>query len=206
MFTASLFVSIVEGWAAAAKHLGTPAPSLNRFDLFHGHIFIARGCDNTAAPTQQGLQLDAGPRHAVLTSQQAHSTADTSSHSSNRHKQPALTVVNLEGSSSSSGSRSSSRGGTGRGKQRRLTLDAASCMGGSSSSSAVGCQVGVLFHASEYPAFDASSFPIMLGHCQANSSCKYNQRAMDLRNILWWQVRSRGLSALAMAAGYAASS
>ncbi|KAF6259508.1 hypothetical protein COO60DRAFT_1700794 [Scenedesmus sp. NREL 46B-D3] len=31
------------------------------------------------------------------------------------------------------------------------------------------------------------SFPIMLGHCQAGSSCRYNPRAMDLRNILWWQ-------------------
>jgi hypothetical protein len=47
----------------------------------------------------------------------------------------------------------------------------------------------VLFHASEYPAYDESCFPFMLGHCQAGSSCRYNARAMDLRNILWWQVR-----------------
>jgi hypothetical protein len=29
----------------------------------------------------------------------------------------------------------------------------------------------------------------MLGHCQAGSSCRYHPRSMDLRNILWWQVR-----------------
>ena len=45
------------------------------------------------------------------------------------------------------------------------------------------------FHAAEYPAYNNDSFPIFLGHCQKNSTCAYHARAMDLRNILWYQVR-----------------
>jgi hypothetical protein len=49
-------------------------------------------------------------------------------------------------------------------------------------------QVGILFHAAEYPAFDQQHFPVHLGYCQANSTLRFNQRSMDLRNILWWRV------------------
>jgi hypothetical protein len=45
------------------------------------------------------------------------------------------------------------------------------------------------FHAAEYPAFSNDTFPIFLGHCQKNSTCVYHPRAMDLRNILWYQVQ-----------------
>ena len=44
------------------------------------------------------------------------------------------------------------------------------------------------FHAAEYPAYNSTTFPIFLGNCQANSTCTYSARAMDLRNILWYQV------------------
>ena len=43
------------------------------------------------------------------------------------------------------------------------------------------------FHAMEYPAFDAESFPIFLGFCQHNSTCKFHSGAMEHRNILWYQ-------------------
>lgn len=45
------------------------------------------------------------------------------------------------------------------------------------------------FHATEYPAFHPDTFPIFLGNCQANSTCNHHPRAMDLRNVLWFQVR-----------------
>jgi hypothetical protein len=36
--------------------------------------------------------------------------------------------------------------------------------------------VGLLFHASEYPAFDADSFPHKLGYCQTDSACAFDER------------------------------
>eukprot|EP00775_Hariotina_reticulata_P006337 gene6337-6572_t len=47
--------------------------------------------------------------------------------------------------------------------------------------------VGILFHAAEYPAFDQQHFPVHLGYCQANSTLRFSQGSMDLRNILWWR-------------------
>lgn len=40
-YAASLFHSIVAGRTAAGRQLGAPAPQLSRFDLFHGHVFVA---------------------------------------------------------------------------------------------------------------------------------------------------------------------
>jgi hypothetical protein len=48
--------------------------------------------------------------------------------------------------------------------------------------------LGVLFHCQEYPAFDARTFPLSLGYCQAGSDVSYEARAMDWRNVLWYQV------------------
>jgi hypothetical protein len=45
-------------------------------------------------------------------------------------------------------------------------------------------------HAAEFPAYDSEAFPVNLGNCQVNSTLVYHQRAMDLRNILLWQVRA----------------
>ncbi|KAL3142892.1 hypothetical protein ABBQ38_003180 [Trebouxia sp. C0009 RCD-2024] len=50
-------------------------------------------------------------------------------------------------------------------------------------------QLGLLFHAKEYPAFSKDTFPINLGYCQQNSKLVYDQRAMDFRNMLWFQGR-----------------
>jgi hypothetical protein len=54
----------------------------------------------------------------------------------------------------------------------------------------------VQFHAAEYPAFSNNTFPILLGHCQKHSTSVYHPRAMDLRNILWYQVRHYHTTAL----------
>ena len=45
--------------------------------------------------------------------------------------------------------------------------------------------VGLLFHASEYPAFDADSFPYKLGRCQTDSACAFDERKHARRNVLW---------------------
>jgi len=48
--------------------------------------------------------------------------------------------------------------------------------------------LGLLFHAAEYPA-RCAAFPYHLGYCQANSTLEYEERAMDLRNIVYYQAR-----------------
>ena len=45
--------------------------------------------------------------------------------------------------------------------------------------------VGLLFHASEYPAFDAEAFPHALGYCQTDSECAFDERKHSRRNVLW---------------------
>lgn len=47
-----------------------------------------------------------------------------------------------------------------------------------------GGRVGALFHAREYPALDARSFPFPLGFCQAGSWVQADE-LMPCRNILW---------------------
>jgi hypothetical protein len=49
-------------------------------------------------------------------------------------------------------------------------------------------QLGLLFHAAEYPAFQEDAFPIHLGYCQEGSTLEWDVTRMDLRNILWYQV------------------
>jgi hypothetical protein len=46
-------------------------------------------------------------------------------------------------------------------------------------------EVGLLFHASEYPAMERARFPTNLGYCQVGSSLRWEERAMDLRNLVW---------------------
>jgi hypothetical protein len=41
----------------------------------------------------------------------------------------------------------------------------------------------------EYPAYDEDLFPYRLGHCQQESRLRFDQRAMDERNILCLKVR-----------------
>lgn len=60
--------------------------------------------------------------------------------------------------------------------------------------------VGLLLHAREYPMFDPLRFPIDLGSCQRDSTLAYSQRSMDLRNILFFEVR-RGLRVLSRIQG-----
>ncbi len=57
--------------------------------------------------------------------------------------------------------------------------------------------LGLLFHSKEYPAYDQQKFPINLGYCQQDSYLKYDETAMNLRNMLWFQVSvlTRGCSA-----------
>ncbi|KAL7750785.1 hypothetical protein RI367_003742 [Sorochytrium milnesiophthora] len=54
-----------------------------------------------------------------------------------------------------------------------------------------GNTTGLLFHAHEYPAYSATSFPYQLGYCQANSTLVYSKSEMQARNVLW-MVRSEG--------------
>mmetsp|Transcript_8703 Transcript_8703/g.25067 ORF Transcript_8703/g.25067 Transcript_8703/m.25067 type:complete len:202 (-) Transcript_8703:910-1515(-) len=46
-------------------------------------------------------------------------------------------------------------------------------------------QMGLLFHAQEYPAY-SEEFPIVLGFCQEGSTLAYDEEKMRVRNILWW--------------------
>lgn len=59
-----------------------------------------------------------------------------------------------------------------------------------SRSSAALPDVGILFHAAEYPQYDDTMFPYYLGYCQHGSSLEFDQRSMDLRNMLWFKVRT----------------
>ena len=56
--------------------------------------------------------------------------------------------------------------------------------------------LGLLFHAAEYPA-RCAAFPYHLGYCQANSTLEYEEKAMDLRNIVYYQARALPEPALA---------
>ena len=49
--------------------------------------------------------------------------------------------------------------------------------------------VGLLFHASEYPALD-DSFPFNLGYCQLNSTMQYSEPKMSWRNLIFFKVLS----------------
>ncbi|KAL0033494.1 hypothetical protein WJX77_012129 [Trebouxia sp. C0004] len=49
--------------------------------------------------------------------------------------------------------------------------------------------LGLLFHSKEYPAYDQQKFPINLGYCQQDSYLGYDETAMNLRNMLWFQGR-----------------
>eukprot|EP00887_Chlorella_sp_A99_P005630 scaffold1.g5630.t1 len=46
-------------------------------------------------------------------------------------------------------------------------------------------QLGLLFHAKEYPARDPGAFPINLGYCQCGSRLAYDPRAQEARNLLF---------------------
>jgi hypothetical protein len=48
--------------------------------------------------------------------------------------------------------------------------------------------LGLLMHSNEYPQHDPWAFPFDLGYCQRGSELAYSQRAMDLRNILFYEV------------------
>lgn len=47
--------------------------------------------------------------------------------------------------------------------------------------------LGILFHAAEYPVFDRATFPYLLGYCQKGSSLNATNTLLDFRNILWYQ-------------------
>jgi len=51
--------------------------------------------------------------------------------------------------------------------------------------------VGLLFHASEYPAFDPEAFPHHLGYCQTDSTCAFDERKHSRRNVLWVARRDK---------------
>ncbi|KAI9099247.1 hypothetical protein DFS34DRAFT_616896 [Phlyctochytrium arcticum] len=44
--------------------------------------------------------------------------------------------------------------------------------------------IGLVFHSQEYPAL-SDEFPYPLGHCQVNSTVKYDSRRMARRNFVW---------------------
>jgi hypothetical protein len=46
-------------------------------------------------------------------------------------------------------------------------------------------QIGILFHCKEYPRYDADKFPYHLGYCQENSTCEFDAKSFQLRNLLW---------------------
>lgn len=48
--------------------------------------------------------------------------------------------------------------------------------------------LGLLFHAKEYPRYCPSTFPYSLGLCQLGSTLEVDQRAMDTRNLVYYQV------------------
>lgn len=49
-------------------------------------------------------------------------------------------------------------------------------------------QLGLLFHAKEFPAFDNDRFPYNLGYCQWESPLEFTEAGMDWRNMLWYKV------------------
>lgn len=55
-YAASLFHYIVAGRTAAGRQLGAPAPQLSRFDLFHGHVFVAAANHTTNSSSKEHQQ------------------------------------------------------------------------------------------------------------------------------------------------------
>jgi hypothetical protein len=89
-------------------------------------------------------------------------------------------------------------------EQLQLALADAFIGPGADSAQQVGRQLGLLFHAAEYPAFQEDAFPINLGYCQEGSTLEWDVTRMDLRNILWYQVSHRGVytALVGAASGY----
>jgi len=61
--------------------------------------------------------------------------------------------------------------------------------------------VGILMHAAECPRYDPWGFPLDLGYCQRDSRLEFNPRAMDLRNIVFYEVSGRCFERLAAGFG-----
>eukprot|EP00879_Flechtneria_rotunda_P005673 GHRR01005972.1.p1 GENE.GHRR01005972.1~~GHRR01005972.1.p1 ORF type:complete len:456 (+),score=150.16 GHRR01005972.1:145-1512(+) len=166
-FVAALFLSIVHGRMQLAHQLGAAAPSLDRFDFFHGHIFTAKNYSHNSSDWP-AIRLEGSKGTTARDS----TTADSSS------TQNCGTAINLDQQPPQLSQEQ-------RAKQSQWTG-----ISTSETKATLARQyppVGVLFHAAEYPAYDNDSFPFMLGRCQANSTLRFQQRSMDLRNILWWQ-------------------
>lgn len=76
-FTAALFQAIVAGWASAEKELEAPPPRLTRFDLFHGHVFVAGGNKTALQDKDQMAPRGLQQQHRSLRTEQQMSTGRT---------------------------------------------------------------------------------------------------------------------------------
>lgn len=76
-FTAALFQAIVAGWASAEKQLEAPPPQLTRFDLFHGHVFVAGGNRTALQDKDPRTPRRLQQQHRSLHSEQQMSTGKT---------------------------------------------------------------------------------------------------------------------------------
>ena len=183
-----------------------PKPRLTRFDLFHAHLFIPNAkalydphLEDDWHGWEAWLEAGAGAggsaegNHAKGEmgdnngSSSSSTTNSTNSSSSGRYNYSSNGDVSSRDTWPSPSCYSSSfKSNTTAGSK---PASSSSRRGGSRVSGDVGPSVGLLFHAAEYPAYDEEGFPIYLGYCQNGSDLVYHQRRMDVRNIIWYQVR-----------------
>jgi hypothetical protein len=195
-----------------------PNPGLTRFDLFHAHLFIPP-LPSSHASNNTDLEEDWLAWEVWLNQTAAAEDECRKVQGGMQSGADSSAGVDCSNSSSSSGGppagNDSFSSGYPRGSGTHSARDTwpspdtynstlagdtrvTSASGGSSwarrrsssrGSSWVGPSVGLLFHAAEYPAYHEEDFPIYLGYCQEGSDFKYDQRRMDVRNIIWYQVR-----------------
>lgn len=137
--------------------------TLSRHDLFHAHLFITQtGNQRMVVGSYQHRQGQGQGQDA----QQGNAATSEGGHQDRHHAHSHPLSFRPSGPCTVN--------------ETSLQVDNSSFAPGS---------IGLLFHASEYPAQDAAQgFDIYLGHCQTESTLPYDQRVMRYRNYLWLQV------------------
>jgi hypothetical protein len=102
-YAGSLFHFIVAGRTAAGRQLGAPAPELNRFDLFHGHVFVASANRTTnGSGTEQQEKVNTTHNGLAQQSQHTHikrpgvsvpATAAQHTHSGKQGRLPEVGIL-----------------------------------------------------------------------------------------------------------------
>lgn len=162
--------------------------TLDRYDLFHGHLFLEHpqphGSSSSMVPANPttGLQQP----EAAAAQLAAQSTASTAYLTWDTDASEGATAAAAAATQPISSTLYSSSG-----------TGVAAGIGGGGAAPRWECmqhhglpRLGLLFHAMEYPAFCPITFPYELGFCQRGSPLQLTDPGqLDTRNMVWFQVR-----------------